>query len=441
MSVDSSKEAGNRDTPPSKPDALPVTPDGVPTDLQQEDMWLVWEYEWKPDRGEWSKVPKDGSGGGYRINATDRSNGVDFDSAYETYANGSPDGVGIILDENDLLVGFDWDDCRDPEKPHGSVPDAVRESIAELDSYTEVSPSETGYRTLAYGMRPGDDTRADLPCDPVAGGETPHLEVYDGSGGRYLTITGQCVDDSTSTVEQRPQAIRSIYEEYIASDEDDENTPSNGPRSPSKPVDLSDRELLEKAKNAENGDRFERLWNGDTSGYPSHSEADQALCNHLAFWTGNDRRRIDSLFRDSGLMREKWDEDRGAKTYGERTIQTAIQATSDTYDPNASAGEPATTSPQENGVEPATGTTEWASVYQQYATASEAEDRKPARYEATELLSEDYDWNSSAPANRSPVSSCGVNETTVSVPSTARIVSRNVDFPLAVGPTRNSALW
>jgi len=37
------------------------------------------------------------------------------------------------------------------------------------------------------------------------------------------------------------------------------------------------------------------------------SAADLALCSMLAFWTNNDELRIDSLFRQSGLYREKWE--------------------------------------------------------------------------------------------------------------------------------------
>jgi len=63
--------------------------------------------------------------------------------------------------------------------------------------------------------------------------------------------------------------------------------------------------------------------NGDTSGYPSHSEADLALCNHLAFYT-RDRYQIDRIFRQSKLYRAKWDEKHGSDTYGDNTIQKAL---------------------------------------------------------------------------------------------------------------------
>ncbi|MCH7472795.1 class I tRNA ligase family protein [bacterium] len=52
---------------------------------------------------------------------------------------------------------------------------------------------------------------------------------------------------------------------------------------------------------------------------------------HLAFWTGRDPVRMDQIFRRSGLMRDKWDEQRGAETYGQRTIATAIARCRDVY--------------------------------------------------------------------------------------------------------------
>ena len=77
---------------------------------------------------------------------------------------------------------------------------------------------------------------------------------------------------------------------------------------------LSDDSVIVKASEAKNGEKFRRLWSGDITGYPSHSEADAALTSMLAFWCGGDAGQIDRLFRQSGLMREKWDELRGADT-------------------------------------------------------------------------------------------------------------------------------
>jgi hypothetical protein len=59
------------------------------------------------------------------------------------------------------------------------------------------------------------------------------------------------------------------------------------------------------------------------------------LCFYLAFWTGGDPERMDLLFRESGLMREKWDRrhySNGAR-YGEVTVVRALLKIDDYYSP------------------------------------------------------------------------------------------------------------
>jgi putative DNA primase/helicase len=77
-------------------------------------------------------------------------------------------------------------------------------------------------------------------------------------------------------------------------------------------VGLADSELIQRAMHAANGEKFSRLWSGDTREYATpgnegKSEADLALCSLLAFWCGPDEGRIDYLFRQSGLYRQKWE--------------------------------------------------------------------------------------------------------------------------------------
>ena len=90
-------------------------------------------------------------------------------------------------------------------------------------------------------------------------------------------------------------------------------------------------EILRAALNSKNGAKFKALYSGDTSGYGSQSEADMALCNMLAFWTGCDAEKMDALFRSSGLMRNKWDRKQSGSTYGALTVQKAIAGCSEVY--------------------------------------------------------------------------------------------------------------
>jgi hypothetical protein len=52
-----------------------------------------------------------------------------------------------------------------------------------------------------------------------------------------------------------------------------------------------------------------------------------ALCGMLAFWTGGDNAKMDTLFRQSGLYREKWDRE----DYRDRTITEALNGKTEFY--------------------------------------------------------------------------------------------------------------
>lgn len=84
------------------------------------------------------------------------------------------------------------------------------------------------------------------------------------------------------------------------------------------------------------GELYRQLWEGDVSGVKDQdaSAADMTLCDGLAWATGCDFDQVDRMFRQSGLMRPKWDEARGASTYGADTINKAINTTETVYDPN-----------------------------------------------------------------------------------------------------------
>ena len=85
---------------------------------------------------------------------------------------------------------------------------------------------------------------------------------------------------------------------------------------------ISDQQIIEKALRSKSGQKFSRLYSGDTTGYPSQSSADLALVSMIAFYT-QDPSQIDHIFRTSGLFRDKWDSPRGDSTYGMMTIMTS----------------------------------------------------------------------------------------------------------------------
>lgn len=126
---------------------------------------------------------------------------------------------------------------------------------------------------------------------------------------------------------------------------------------------LTDEAVIARMLGSINADEIEALLKGETSAHGGdESAADLALCNHLAFWTGKNRLQMDQLFRQSRLMRPKWDEKRGRQTYGEMTIDKACAGTSKVYEPPEEARKltyadynPALTRERANEIEAATG--------------------------------------------------------------------------------------
>lgn len=73
-------------------------------------------------------------------------------------------------------------------------------------------------------------------------------------------------------------------------------------------------------KNDKDG-KFRTVYERGPEGlFASHSEADAFLCSKVAFWSDRDPAVMDSVMRESALMRDKWDRD----DYRERTIKKAI---------------------------------------------------------------------------------------------------------------------
>jgi putative DNA primase/helicase len=140
------------------------------------------------------------------------------------------------------------------------------------------------------------------------------VEVYD--TGRYFAMTGRRLQGTAWSPLPRQRELDELRAKLFPP------PPVSRPATPGpRAVPESDQELLERVFGARNGAAVQALFNGDTSGYGSHSEADLALCAHLAWWVDRDPVRVDSLFRASGLYRDKWERD----DYRQRTIAKALR--------------------------------------------------------------------------------------------------------------------
>ena len=288
--------------------------ENIPAYLREHGLFCLWKYE---DRdGRRTKMPYNPNSPQDRAKSNDRSTFAPMDKA-AARANGF-DGLGIGI--FDSIAGIDIDHCMKDGKLSAMAADIVE----TMDAYTEISPSGEGLRILflAPGFR--YDTGKYYIKDSKQG-----LEIYiAGMTQRYLTVTGNTL--RSRDILDKADKLQTILDKYMKRPQQPTQTAAPMPGSP---ADISDRELLDKAMNARNGGQFQSLWEGSIMNYPSQSEADQALCNLLAFWTGKDAARMDALFRQSGLMRDKWNRRQSGTTYGAITIQKAIASCGEVYTP------------------------------------------------------------------------------------------------------------
>lgn len=290
-------------------DTATCNSEAVPEALKALRRWLCWRY--KKRNGKTTKVPYV-AGSERRASSTDPDTWTDFDTAQA--ASEAYSGVGVAL--GDGFAGMDLDNAIDAD---GELKPWAADIVRRLDSYTEVSPSGRGVKIFLWGRLSRKGNRRDLGDG--------HVEVY--WTDRYFTVTGRHLAGTPHEIRDRQEELEALHRELFPPKEEPQTTP------PQEPINLPEGDLLERMFAASNGSAVRRLWEGDIDGYPSQSEADCALCAHLAFWTGGDRAWIDRLFRRSGLCRDKWTE---RSDYRARTISKALEGLSDTYEPRGSRG-------------------------------------------------------------------------------------------------------
>lgn len=242
----------------------------IPAELKEIRQWICWRSEdigaAKP-----TKIPYQVNG--YKASVIDPRHWCSFNDAVNAYKAGGYSGIGFVFTKNDPFCFIDFDHTED-----NSILERQRNAFQLLNSYSELSPSGQGLHIICKATVPGGRKRSSI-------------EIY--SDGRYATFTGNVYHNVV--IAARQNEVMSLWEQlggtapqqFIFKGEVEEKQ--------------SDEEIIRIASEAENGEKFERLYKGDWGGlYPSQSEADISLINIIAFYTKN-RPQIARIFRKSGL--------------------------------------------------------------------------------------------------------------------------------------------
>lgn len=261
----------------------------IPAALSDIPQWVVWKYE---DRGgpKRTKVPYS-IHTGLPCDVTNPSSWATFSAVTSGFKDGY-DGRGLALTKKLKLVAIDLDNpyvtvvngalvTLDETDPRAiSVRKTFEIICTTLNSYTEWSPSNLGLRIFVWAYIP-DGWRNRIG----------KVEIYDCD--RYMTVTGLHLAGMPLTIEHRQEELELVMRS-LGLDQANE-----GSSYESQPETRSDAEVYSAICNSKIGDAFQKLYGGDASGYPSGSEADQALANYIAFQTDN-KDQAERIFRASG---------------------------------------------------------------------------------------------------------------------------------------------
>ncbi len=162
----------------TKPAPMPVLADNLPCELKAVPQWVCWRWEFREGEG-WTKPPVNPRTGANAQNNNPKTWGT-FDQAWNRYQSGTVDGIGFEFAADDGFSGIDLDDCRDPET--GKIEEWAEKIIQAFDSYSEVSPSGTGFKIVVRGK---------LSFEQMGGKhkrKEGNIEIFCRNG--YFTLTG-----------------------------------------------------------------------------------------------------------------------------------------------------------------------------------------------------------------------------------------------------------
>lgn len=285
----------------------------IPSYLKEHASWCNFRYENR--KGNKTKVPYNPTTG-YKAFVNKPETFTDFNTAVSALKD--YDGLGIRVDGKTIAI--DLDHCIEDEKLTKQAADIVSHF---RNTYIEKSPSGTGLRIILFVA---EDYVYDKNTYYIKNG---NIEVYvAGATNRFVTITGDVYLENE--ICENMDSLEWLLNKYMK---------RKIPKKSSEELQvhresyLTDDSVLAKAMTSKQGEKFRKLWNGDSSDYPSNSEADLGLISILAFYCNGNREQVDRLYRQSALARSKWDEVHGNKTYGEMTIDTALSGMKNFYSP------------------------------------------------------------------------------------------------------------
>jgi len=173
-------------------------------ELIQLDQWVIWKYVEGRDKDGNPKLDKPlfNPHTGYQGSHSNPAHWSSYDQAITAAAAYAAAGLGFVFSEYDPYSSIDLDGCRD--KDTGAIAPWAERIIRMCDSYTEISPSETGVKIWVRGTLPATLKKA----------FGPHVGIGVYSKQRYFTLMGNHLASTPLEIRDAQVALELLWTEY-----------------------------------------------------------------------------------------------------------------------------------------------------------------------------------------------------------------------------------
>ena len=285
----------------------------LPDEMRNKSNWVVVRTRENNDTGRLDKFLIDVHTGKFAESDNPKT-WTDFDSACKYAKEHGGVALAYALDGKDGIACIDLDKCIGEDGKRTPLAEEVLSKCGK--TYIEHSLSGKGLHI--FGRTKGADLRSFS--------KDGDMEYY--QGGQFIAMTG----DGTGFYQlgdfDTPE-MKALLERKL----ERRTEWTNVGKGEAGLTQMDDRELLEKAFSAKNGDTVKRLYNGEDLRH-NHSNSDMSLMNYLAFYSGGNVEQMTRIFATSGLYRPE----KPASYYE----HTAIKAAKDTphYTPPKAPAQP-----------------------------------------------------------------------------------------------------
>ena len=290
----------------------------LPDEMRNKSNWVVVRTRENNDTGRLEKFLIDVHTGKFAESDNPKT-WTDFDSACKYAKEHGGVALAYALDGKDGIACIDLDKCIGEDGKRTPLAEEVLSKCGK--TYIEHSLSGKGLHI--FGRTKGADLRSFS--------KDGDMEYY--QGGQFIAMTG----DGTGFYQlgdfDTPE-MKALLERKL----ERRTEWTNVGKGEAGLTQMDDRELLEKAFSAKNGDTVRRLYNGEDL-RNNHSNSDMSLMNYLAFYSGGNVEQMTRIFATSGLYRPEKD-----ASYYEHTAIKAAKGTPHYTPPKAPVQAPKSSS-------------------------------------------------------------------------------------------------